>query len=129
MRKSGLTPDLVLCSSARRAVQTWDGIRGGLPAGTSIEIEEGLYAADAERLLARLNQLPQSVGSVLLIGHNPAIEELALGLSGDGVSDALHRIGVKYPTGGLASLAFRGEWKALRRGAARLEDFVVPREL
>jgi phosphohistidine phosphatase len=106
MRKSGLMPELVLCSSATRAVQTWDGIRGGLPAGTSVEVEDGLYAADAEGLLARLNELPESRGAVLLIGHNPAIEELALGLAGDGVSDALHRMRAKYPTGGLASLAF-----------------------
>jgi phosphohistidine phosphatase len=101
MRKSGLAPELVLCSSATRAVQTWDGIRGGLPAGTSVEIEDGLYTADAE----------------------------GLGLSGDGGSDALHRMRAKYPTGGLASLAFRGEWRTLTRGAAHLECFVVPREL
>jgi phosphohistidine phosphatase len=64
MRKSGLAPDLVLCSSAARAVQTLEGIRDGLTVEPSVRIEDSLYAADDTRLLARLNDVPESAESV-----------------------------------------------------------------
>jgi phosphohistidine phosphatase len=129
LRSAGLAPDLVLCSSATRAVRTWDGVRGGLAVEPEVRIEDGLYTADASGLLARLNALPESVESVLVIGHNPALEELAVGLAGDGEDDPMRRMRAKYPTGGLASLAFSDLWKGLTWGAARLEHFVVPRQL
>jgi phosphohistidine phosphatase len=129
MRKSGLAPDLVLCSSAARAVQTLEGIRDGLAVEPKVQIDESLYGADDTRLLARLNDVPESAESVLLIGHNPALVELALVLAGDGEADALQRMRSKYPTGGLASLTFDGAWRGLERGVGRLEAFVVPREL
>jgi phosphohistidine phosphatase len=129
IRKSGLAPDLVLCSPAARAVQTWEGIRAGLAVEHSVRIEDSLYAADADRLLARLNDVSEAAESVLLIGHNPALEELALVLAGDGEAEALRRMRSKFPTGGLASLTFDGAWRGLERGVGRLEAFVVPREL
>ena len=124
-----LAPGLVLCSSARRATQTWEGVRGGLPPETAVEIEKGLYAATATALLDRLGRLPEAVRSVLIIGHNPAIEDLAIGLATDGDTRALQRIRRKYPTGALASLVFEGPWAKLSWSQARLEAFVVPREL
>jgi phosphohistidine phosphatase len=68
--------------------------------------------------------VPDGVESVMLIGHNPAIQALAVRLAGSG--PALER---KFPTGALATLAFDGEWQELQGGAARLVAFVRPREL
>jgi phosphohistidine phosphatase len=129
VRTTHLTPQLVLCSSAVRAVQTWESIRGALPTDIGVQISDDLYQADARSLLRLLNQIPEAVASVLVIGHNPAMEELARLLSGTGDRAGLERMAAKYPTGGLASLAFEGSWSELAPGGAHLERFVVPREL
>jgi phosphohistidine phosphatase len=126
---SGIAPDLVLCSSAVRAMQTLEGVREGLPPETRVEIEDGLYAAGAASLLGRLRGLAEEVGSVMLVGHNPGIEELAAELSGGGDPDARAALEAKYPTGGFATLAFEGAWRELGPKGATLEAFAVPRRL
>jgi phosphohistidine phosphatase len=80
-------------------------------------------------LLRRLRQLPEDVGSVLLLGHNPGIEHLARELAGGGDDRALGRMETKYPTGALATLRFEGSWWDLERGKANVQAFVVPKEL
>jgi phosphohistidine phosphatase len=127
--ESGVAPDLVLCSSAVRAIQTLEGVREGLPPGTRVEIETGLYAAGAASLLERLRRLPEEIGSVMLVGHNPGIEDLAAELASGGDPDARAAVEAKYPTGGLATLGFEGPWRELDREAATLEAFAVPRRL
>jgi phosphohistidine phosphatase len=127
--EAGIEPDLVLCSSATRAVETLEGIRSGL-GDARVEIESGLYRAGSDALLRRLQALSEDVGEVMLIGHNPAIEGLADELAGEGGdADARGRMETKYPTGGLAILAFGGRWAELDWEGAQLESFVVPREL
>jgi phosphohistidine phosphatase len=126
---AAVSPQLVLCSSAVRAVETWDAVRAGLPGDVELEVVDGLYAAGAEALLERLNAVPDSVAAALLIAHNPGIGDLAVQLAGSGDGDAVARMAEKYPTGGLATLAFHGPWSALAPGAADLREFVVPREL
>ena len=130
LRATGLAPDLVLCSSAVRAVQTLEGVRAGLPAEAAVEVDGGVYGAGPSILLRRLRGLDEEVGSAMVVGHNPAIEELALGLAGEGGDrEARARMEAKYPTGGLASFAFDGAWWDLDWGRATLEAFVVPKQL
>jgi phosphohistidine phosphatase len=130
IRDAGVRPDLVLCSSAARAVETLDGIRKGLGDDARVEVEPGLYGAGAHALLGRIQALPEEVGEVMLIGHNPAIETLAEELAGEaGDADARARMQAKYPTGGLATLSVSGAWGELDWERARLDAFVVPREL
>jgi phosphohistidine phosphatase len=129
IRDSEIDPNLVLCSSAARAVETLEGVRPGL-GDPRVEIEAGLYRAGSDGLLRRLQALPEDVGEVMLIGHNPAISELADELAGEGGdADALSRMETKYPTGGLATLSFSGRWGQLDWEGAQLESFVIPREL
>jgi phosphohistidine phosphatase len=127
--ESAVAPDLVLCSSAVRAVQTLEGVRDGLPPATPVEIEAGLYAASAASLLGRVRSLPEDLDSVMLVGHNPGIEDLAAELIGDGDPDERAALEAKYPTGGFATLAFEGAWRELRPEAATLEAFAAPRRL
>ena len=129
LEAAGVSPQLVLCSSAVRAVETWEAVRAGLPGDAELRIEGGLYEAGAEALLGRLNAVPDSAAAVLLIAHNPGIGDLAVGLAGSGDGDARERMAEKYPTGGLATLAFDGPWAALAPERAELREFVVPREL
>jgi phosphohistidine phosphatase len=129
LEAAGASPQLVLCSSAVRAVETWEAVCDGLPGGVRLEVEDRLYLASSESLLSRLNAVADDVTSVLVIAHNPGAGNLALGLAGTGAGDALERMSEKYPTGGLATLTFEGSWSALGWGDAELVEFVVPREL
>jgi phosphohistidine phosphatase len=125
----GAAPDLVLCSPARRAVETWDGVAPGVPRGTSVEFDEAIYHAGADELRARLRRVPSPIGSVLLVGHNPGLQEFAVGLVGAGDSELRERLMTKFPTGALATLETRGDWDDMDWGAATLLAYVVPREL
>lgn len=120
-------PELVLCSSAARTVETLQRIRPALPASTSVEVEEGLYAADADELLARVRQLPSTVACALLIGHNPGIEDLAVMLAGHGDRAARAAMAAKFPTAALANLTIDEHWSAVEPGAATLDEFWIPR--
>ena len=75
-----IAPDLVWCSTARRAPETVERIEAALPAA-AVKYEPRLYAATAGALLERLHGVPDAIASVMLIGHNPAIEQLALDLA------------------------------------------------
>jgi len=112
---------LVLCSSARRTRETLALIS----APGEICIERELYGVSADQLLARLRRVPDDVAAVMLIGHNPAIHDLAVSLAAS-PGDLAAR---KFPTGALATLTFGGPWHALEPGQADLAGFVTPRQL
>jgi phosphohistidine phosphatase len=129
MRAAGIAPALVLCSPATRAVQTWEGVASGLPAGTATEVDEALYGANAHGLLERLRRLPPDIDSVLVVGHNPGLEDLTLALVGDGDPALRRRLETKFPTGALATLDAPGAWRDLGWRTATLVAYVLPREL
>ena len=111
----------MLCSTARRARETLERIEPALGRG-DVRVEPGLYGAPPAVLLARLQEVPAGVRSVMLIGHNPGLRELALVLARHGSS--LEALEAKFPTGALATLVFRGPGlvraRARRGGADRL---------
>jgi phosphohistidine phosphatase len=117
----------VLCSTARRVRETLERIRPALGAA-DVRFEHELYGASAEALLARLREVPDTIGSVMLIGHNPGLQELALALARPGPE--LSELEAKYPTAALLTLVFPGpSWHEFEPGVAELTDFVRPREL
>jgi phosphohistidine phosphatase len=127
LRDEGIDPELVLCSTATRARQTLEGIESALGRGAT-RVEPELYGAGAAALLARVQEVPARVRSVMVIGHNPGMEQLALLLACDG--PRRQELEAKFPTAALATLAFSGPgWSALDRGTAELIDFVRPRDL
>ena len=123
VQATGIAPQLVLCSTALRARQTFAALVPVLGGDVEIRLEDALYGAGRDEVLARVREVDDSVSSTLVIGHNPTLHELALFLSGD--AKALER----FPTGALASLAFSTGWTTLDEGGAELDGFVVPREL
>jgi phosphohistidine phosphatase len=124
----GIAPELVLCSSALRARQTFASVLPALGTQLEIRVEPALYTFDADVLLDRLRRIPSEVTSVMLVGHNPAMQDLALRLAGSG--DALHHLAQKYPTAALAEIAFpKGAWNSLADRQGELVRFTVPREL
>jgi len=133
VRHAGIAPSQVLCSSSRRTRETLEGVS---PAGEAL-IEDELYGASCDQLLERLRGVPAGTESVMVIGHNPAMQMLVLRLAGRngarteqvpaGVDlDELRR---KFPTGALASLSFTCNWAELSAGCAELVDYVRPRTL
>jgi len=140
LREAGLLPGQVLCSTARRARETWQFAQAGLAATPPVTFDARIYEGTATDLLALIRQVPPAVGTLLLIGHNPAIEDLALLLAaapgaaagpGPGGSRPgdLDRMRSKFPTAGVAVLEFAGSWPRLAPGRVRLTAFVTPRDL
>jgi len=124
-------PDLILCSTALRTRQTLAPLIRRLTAPTPpIALEKGLYLASQAALLVRLRAVPDAARTVLLIGHNEGIGELAGTLAGTGDPAALERLRDKFPTGALATFEIPdGQWRDLAPGAADLLAFVRPRDL
>ncbi len=129
--RQGPRPDLILCSTAMRTRQTLAPLLTRLDGpAPPIALEDGLYLASEDALLARLQAVADEVPTVLLVGHNDGIGQLAADLAGDGPADALAALRAKYPTGALAVLrAPDGSWRDLAPGAAKLLEFVRPRDL
>lgn len=128
LRRAGIAPALVLCSTARRATETLDAIMPALRA-PDVRLEEDLYLASTEELVHRLHEIPAPVPSVLLIGHNPSIQSAALALARGNDQALVARLRDKMATGALATLELESEWSSAAPATARLVSFVVPREL
>lgn len=123
-----LSPALVLCSPALRARQTLEIVAPSFPQPPQILLEERLYLANARQLLARLREVPASIASVMLVGHNPGLHELAMYLSDLATGPLVARLD-GFPAGALASYEVRVPWSALDRRRARLTGVVLPEEL
>jgi phosphohistidine phosphatase len=124
----GIAPELVLCSTAQRTRETLELIRPALGAAATVRLEPELYAASAESLLERLRSVPEGFGSVMLVGHNPGLQDLALVLASAGTE--LERLEAKFPTAALATLTLPVEtWSRLSQADAVLAAYVVPKQL
>ncbi len=126
LRDRGYRPDVVVCSAARRARQTWELVAPELDGSPDVRFEPRAYAASALTLLYLTRELPGRCRTALLVGHNPGLEELTASLAGgpDGP-----RPGIRLPTAGVAVFEFDGDWPSLAPGQARLVDTVIPADL
>jgi phosphohistidine phosphatase len=121
-------PGLVLCSTSQRTRETLDLVVPALPTDVAVVFDDDLYAAEADDLLRQLWDLPDRVSSVMLIAHNPAIQQLTLMLAGSG--RLLELVRAKFATGGLATLAIDAQrWRELEPGGAELLAFGTPAQL
>ncbi|MEZ0355209.1 hypothetical protein CRM90_18480 [Mycobacterium sp. ENV421] len=117
--------DLVLCSSATRTRQTLE--RTGITA--PVTYSQRLYGATPGTMLVEINQVPDDVATLMVVGHEPTMSQLSLGLADPGRSDraAADGISMKYPTSAIAVLRVRVGWAALELNGAELTSFHVPR--
>lgn len=131
MKQHGLTPTLVLCSSARRAAETWELMSSAFNPDIAVEQQRGLYLASSGQLLATLKPLPATVERLLVVAHNPGIADLALSLAGPGSTPhALEELQEHYPPAALAEFHLTADsWSKMANSAGRLERFVQPSEL
>jgi len=132
MRDLGLVPDVVLVSTARRTMETLEALEPWDDTPL-IEPMDSLYLATPMQLTAALHGVAETVRSVLLIGHNPGVHDLALSLAGPGVmqggSENERALAAGFPTGALAEFVIAGSWWDLREGGGRLVRFLTPRML
>ena len=125
--KSDLKPDLVVYSGARRARETAELVAKRLSHEVEAIENSALYMASWLRLLALMHALPEAKNSVLVVGHNPGLGELASQLAGDGARDQRLRMAAKFPTAALAALDFKTEdWADIEPRGAKLVRFIAP---
>ncbi len=129
MEGLGLTPDLILVSTSRRTLQTMQELEPWAETPL-VEPLDTLYLTDAEGIFTVLRNTPETVRSVLLIGHNPGLHEAAQRLAGDAPDTTeLSRLRAGYPSGALAEFGISGPWGTLGDGGGRLVRFLCPRDL
>jgi phosphohistidine phosphatase len=134
---TGHQPEHVLCSTARRARETWQLAQDELGWPVPVSFDDRVYTGPAELLLDLICNIPPAVGTVLILGHDSAVPELALGLAAGGrprraggtSSAAVDRMGVKFPTAAIAVFECDIPWAKLTPQTAELICFVTPRDL
>jgi phosphohistidine phosphatase len=121
--------DLVLCSTALRTRDTAELVLAGFAAPPRILYEDGLYLAGRSVLMRHLRGLDESLGAVMVIGHNPGLHEFALALASPD-SPRYHALAAgKFPTTARASFAIDGPWASLDRSRHALSQYVTAKSL
>jgi phosphohistidine phosphatase len=117
--------DQVLCSSAVRTRETLRLTAVAAP----VSYLDRLYGASPGVMIAEINAVPDTVATLLVLGHEPTVSQVALGLAGRTESNpaAVRQISMKYPTSGIAVLDVPRSWADLELGRAQLKTFHVPR--
>lgn len=129
MKGRGLAFDRVLASPARRVIETLDEVEAAYgPLGP--QFDRRLYLASAATLIEIVRGAPDEAKRLLLVGHNPGLEEIALRLSGRDEAGLRGEVEVKYPTGTLAEIALPVEhWAEVAENMGQIVRFIRPRDL
>jgi phosphohistidine phosphatase len=126
--RSGYVPDAVVCSTARRARETWELAAAGLAEATGaappVRYEPRVYEATVLGLLMLVREFPGQDRTVLIVGHNPGLAELAVGLAALPPEPPS-----AFPTAAIAVLGLAGDWADAGPGKARLLAFAVPADM
>ena len=126
LEAEGANFDRILCSSARRAIDTCNLVVGEGRA----EIDPVLYLAGTETLFARIRALDESVTSLLVVGHNPGLQAFAIQLIGARGGRHARRLRRDFPPGALATLATEAAtWRGFAPNGAQLTAFVTPKNI
>ena len=131
LRASGQIPDEVLCSAARRTQETLQRLGTEFSQGPKVHIQEELYLASPHALLGAIESLGSKATKLLVIAHNPGIEELAFELSGRGAGSGSAGASMQngFPTAALAVFECEEPFEDIRYGAVKLVDFMTPKML
>ena len=129
LRNAGASFDHVVASPAVRVVETLAGVEQGYGRTLGAAFDRRIYLASAVTLLDVVHEAPTDATRILLVGHNPGLEDLALWLVPNSDDPPRVALEAKYPTATLADIAFDGTWADLKPGTARLTQFIRPRDL
>ncbi len=126
LRQMGLQPDLALVSSALRTRRTWETMGPFEAPAPAAVITDRLYLATPGELRAALREIPEPPGSVMLVGHNPGLHELAQQLAGGESSAASVELRAGLPTCTAVVIEIEGEWNWLRPAAGSPPRIIRP---
>ncbi len=127
LKNGDLIPDLVISSPAIRAIATAKWVCQSIGSGQQqIQMEKRLYDEGLTRVKAVLADCPQTLNRVLLVGHNPELEELLIFLLNDSRLPSVDKL---FPTATLARLSMPGDWSQLTPGCAELLAITYPKQL
>ena len=130
MRFADMHPGFIMCSPAVRTRQTLEAVLPVLGEDMTVMYDHGLYLGGEAALINRLRRVADEVATVLIIGHNPALQALAVSLANRGHAKAMRRLERGFPTAGLATLIPKhDQWRSLAPGSCELHSFIVPRDL
>jgi phosphohistidine phosphatase len=130
MAERGIDPEFVLCSSARRTVDTLALVLPELKVEPKVVYEDALYHASPAEMLDMLRSIQPGASRVLIVGHNPEIQVFALDLVGAGPKHLRDRLKEKFPTAALAVINFTaGLWPSVTVNSGSLSLFLTPRDL
>jgi phosphohistidine phosphatase len=131
MAAKRLLPDLVLCSPARRARDTWKLAAEEIKTAPRLIVEDAIYDfGNGGRLIEAVRRTGGKAKTVLVVGHNPSMERSAARLVSSGGGKLKERLEKKYPTGALAVIAFDlADWAGLAEGKGELQHFIRPKDI
>lgn len=130
MAERGIDPELVLCSSARRTVDTLALVLPELKVEPKVAYEDALYHPSPTEMFQMLRETQPGASRVMIMGHNPELQAFALDLIGSGPKHMRDKLKEKYPTAGLAVITFTaGLWSSVDLGSGSLSLFLVPKDL
>ncbi|MGP3921894.1 MULTISPECIES: SixA phosphatase family protein [unclassified Streptomyces] len=126
---TGISPGLTLCSTAARTRETWKLVVHELPQRPKTVYEERLYEASLGELIALVNETPDDVRDLLLVGHNPGMHALADALAGEAEGDSRARMSRGgFPTAAIAVVGFNGSWKSVEHDVGKLLEYWAPHD-
>jgi len=128
LRDRGIEFDLVIASPAARVRETLDGLTEKLKPNVEIRFEPRMYLASEETLLEIVRELPEKVHAPLLVGHNPALQQLVLDLTRAGGDR--NKVAHKFPTAAFVRIELPAErWPDVVQGSGKIAALILPREL
>lgn len=123
-----LWPEWVLCSPAKRTRQTWKRVSRAVEIPPVVAYDPALYLASARTILARVKETPARITTVMVVGHNPGLQELAADLAARADGEVAAAIAAKFPTAAVLALAFDDvAWGELDGAAGRLLAWRTPK--
>ena len=129
MRVRGIHPDAVVASPARRVVETLEAVAEGYGA-LDVEFDRRIFDNRPESLLAILHGADDEVQRLLIVGHNPGLQEILLRLATADAARLRDQIADKFPTAALAEMELPvGNWREVRQGAGRITRLVRPEDV
>ena len=130
MQEQSLHPDHVIVSNAVRTRETWSLVRQALQQEAAVVFDEQIYEASPGDIIAAIATAPERAKTLLVVGHNPGLQAVAVTLGGAGDRDARERVRDQFPTAALAVIDLDiPDWAAIRPAGGRLVQFVTPRAI
>ncbi len=130
LKKARLAPDRALVSPSRRTSETWGRIAALRGWAGRERLDDRLYLADAARILRLVRAEKGAPKTLMIVGHNPGLGDLAVALAGTGRRALRADLEAKFPTGALAVIRFDADrWRDVARGKGKLVRYLKPKDL